>query len=106
MVRSSPRTQTSLKCAWQLGRPVPDYAKSSLYVAKHYLTTGGDIALAHEYLEQVAASNSEEVGQATELLKQAKHLITMDAGAHDKVPNDANPTFQTHKGSGHSLATE
>ncbi|KZP34616.1 TPR-like protein [Athelia psychrophila] len=88
------------------GRPVPDYAKSSLYVARNYLTTGGDIALAHEYLEQVAASNSEEVGQATELLKQAKNLITMDAGAHEKGPHDANPTSEAHKGGERSLATD
>ncbi|KAF7973712.1 hypothetical protein HWV62_14398 [Athelia sp. TMB] len=73
------------------GRPVPDFAKSSLYVARHYLTTGGDLHIAHEYLERVAASNSEEVGQATELLKQAKNMISTDAGVRAKVQNDTIP---------------
>jgi anaphase-promoting complex subunit 8 len=61
-------------------RPVPDYAKSSLYVARHQITAvDGDLGLAREYLERVAASNSEEVGQAAELLKRVKSMIVAKA---------------------------
>jgi anaphase-promoting complex subunit 8 len=61
-------------------RPVPDYAKSSLYVARHQITAvNGDLGLAREYLERVAASNSEEVGQAGELLKKVKSMIVAKA---------------------------
>ncbi|KIM75485.1 hypothetical protein PILCRDRAFT_98910 [Piloderma croceum F 1598] len=61
-------------------RPVPDYAKSSLYVARHQITTiDGDLELAREYLERVATSNSEEVGQAGELLKKVKAMIVVKA---------------------------
>jgi len=35
----------------------------------------GDLLLAREYLERVAASNAEEVSQATELLKRPRHII-------------------------------
>ena len=59
-----------------LARPVPEYAKSSLYVARHQMDgVGGDLALAQEYLERIAASNSEEVGQAIEMLKKIKASI-------------------------------
>jgi anaphase-promoting complex subunit 8 len=50
---------------------IADYAKSALYIAQyHYLHGGGNLALAQEYLEQISASNSEDVNTAQELLKQ------------------------------------
>jgi anaphase-promoting complex subunit 8 len=50
---------------------IADYAKSALYIAQyHYLHGGGNLALAQEYLEQLSASNSEDVNTARELLKQ------------------------------------
>ncbi|KAJ6499955.1 hypothetical protein C8R47DRAFT_1183941 [Mycena vitilis] len=51
------------------GRPIQDFAKSSLKVSEHYLRTNGDLILAREYLTTVAASNVEEVVRAAELLK-------------------------------------
>jgi hypothetical protein len=67
-------------CSILTGRPVPDYAKSSLYVARHQISAiDGDLGLAHEYLERVAASNSEEVGQAAELLKKIKSMTASKA---------------------------
>jgi hypothetical protein len=39
----------------------------------------GDLGLAREYLERVAASNSEEVGQTGELLKKVKSMIMTKA---------------------------
>lgn len=61
---------------------MPEYAKSSLYVARHQLTAvDGDLDLACEYLERVATSNSEEVGLATELLKKVKAMIAAKAEA-------------------------
>ncbi|KIK09087.1 hypothetical protein K443DRAFT_671582 [Laccaria amethystina LaAM-08-1] len=54
-------------------RPIQDYAKSSLEVAEYHMrTTGGDLMLAKEYLERVAGSNAEDVGRASELLKDVK----------------------------------
>ncbi|KIL66252.1 hypothetical protein M378DRAFT_161115 [Amanita muscaria Koide BX008] len=52
-------------------RPIQDYAKSSLAVAQ-YQIPNGDLLLAREYLERVASSNTEEAGQAPELLKALK----------------------------------
>ncbi|KAJ7497357.1 hypothetical protein FB451DRAFT_1211148 [Mycena latifolia] len=51
------------------GRPVQDFAKSSLKVAEYNLRTNGDLLLAQDYLKVVAASNVEEVVRAAELLK-------------------------------------
>jgi len=55
---------------------VADYAKSALYIAQyHYLHGGGNLALAQKYLEQLSASNSEDVNAAQELLKQVMAAI-------------------------------
>ena len=44
-----------------------------MYVARYHISQGGgDLALARQYLELVAASNAEEVNQANELLR--RHL--------------------------------
>lgn len=57
-------------------RPVQDYAKSSIYVARHHMTVpGGDLLLAKDYLERVASSNSEEVAQASDWLKKLKPVL-------------------------------
>lgn len=57
-------------------RPIQDYAKSSLEVAEYHMRTpDGDLILARDYLEQVAASNAEDVGRASELLKIVKTSI-------------------------------
>lgn len=57
-------------------RPVQDYARSSIYVARHQMVTaGGDLLLAKEYLERVASSNVEEVTQAADLLKKLKPML-------------------------------
>lgn len=59
-----------------LVRPIQDYAKSSIYVALHHMTTeNGDLFLARDYLERVASSNAEEVAQAAEMLKRVKLAI-------------------------------
>ncbi|KAJ7045580.1 hypothetical protein C8F04DRAFT_1065361 [Mycena alexandri] len=51
------------------GRPVQDFAKSSIKVAEYQLSAVGDLLLATDYLTTVAASNVEEVGRAAEVLK-------------------------------------
>ncbi|KAF8844349.1 TPR-like protein [Paxillus ammoniavirescens] len=57
-------------------RPIQDYAKSSIYVARYQMVTpGGDLLLAKEYLEQVANSNAEEVTQAADWLKKLKSVL-------------------------------
>ncbi|KAG2150587.1 hypothetical protein DEU56DRAFT_728974 [Suillus clintonianus] len=57
-------------------RPVQDYAKSSIFVARHHmLITGGDLLLAKDYLERVANSNAEEVAQASDWLKKLKSVL-------------------------------
>ncbi|KAN0091102.1 hypothetical protein V8E55_004668 [Tylopilus felleus] len=59
-------------------RPVQDYAKSSIYVARHQMVTpGGDLSLAKEYLERVANSNAEEVTQAADWLKKLKSVLLL-----------------------------
>ena len=55
---------------------IADYAKSALYIAQyHYLHGGGNLNLAQNYLEQLSASNSEDVNTAQELLKQVMAAI-------------------------------
>ncbi|KAH7927147.1 TPR-like protein [Leucogyrophana mollusca] len=72
-------------------RPVQDYAKSSIYVARHHMTTtGGDLLLAKEYLERVAQSNAEEVALASDYLKKLKAILL--------VPKPSAPT-EAHLGS-------
>ncbi|PSR81158.1 hypothetical protein PHLCEN_2v6493 [Hermanssonia centrifuga] len=58
-------------------KPVTEYARSGVYVARyHLLQGGGDLLLAKQYMDIVASSNSEEVGQAAELLKKIKIALT------------------------------
>lgn len=64
------------------GRPIQDFAKSSLKVADHHLRTNGDLFLARDYLKAVAASNVEEVVRAAELLKAV--TIALDKRAADR----------------------
>ncbi|KAG1808266.1 uncharacterized protein BJ212DRAFT_1384423 [Suillus subaureus] len=57
-------------------RPVQDYAKSSIFVARHNMViAGGDLLLAKDYLERVANSNAEEVAQASDWLKKLKSVL-------------------------------
>ncbi|KAJ3729117.1 anaphase promoting complex subunit 8 [Lentinula guzmanii] len=66
-------------------RPVQDYAKSSLEVAAYQLKIpSGDLALAEEYLERVAASNAEDVARAVEMLKAVRIAIDA-AGKYNKA---------------------
>ncbi|KAI9569620.1 hypothetical protein HD554DRAFT_2089548 [Boletus coccyginus] len=59
-------------------RPVQDYAKSCIYVARQQMVTpGGDLSLAKEYLERVASSNAEEVTQAADWLKKLKSVLLL-----------------------------
>lgn len=60
---------------------IADYAKSALYIAQyHYLHGGGNLSLAQEYLEELAASNSEDVNAAQELLKQVMAAVQAKEG--------------------------
>ena len=60
---------------------IADYAKSALYIAQyHYLHGGGDLTLAQKYLEQLSASNSEDVNAAQELLKQVMATVQVKKG--------------------------
>lgn len=55
------------------GRPVVEYAKSCIYVATfHIVMGGGDLRLAKEYCEKVAASNVEESSTAMEYLRRIR----------------------------------
>ncbi|KDQ15160.1 hypothetical protein BOTBODRAFT_32144, partial [Botryobasidium botryosum FD-172 SS1] len=58
-------------CKW-VGKPLGEYAKSCIYVAKYEMSRGaaGDWRLAREYLEKVANSNVGEVTVAAELLRE------------------------------------
>ena len=57
-------------------RPIQDYAKSCMEVAEYEMRIpNGDLILARDYLELVAGSNAEDVGRASELLKDVKTRI-------------------------------
>ena len=57
-------------------RPIQDYAKSCMEVAEYEMRIpNGDLILARDYLELVAGSNAEDVGRASELLKDVKARI-------------------------------
>ena len=61
-------------------KPIAEYAKSCVYVARHHLQRGGgDLELAQEYLEKVAVSNAEDADTATELVKKVKTEIKLKA---------------------------
>lgn len=64
-----------LSCSLSV-RPIQDYAKSSLEVADYEMRIpDGNLNLAKQYLDQVAASNAEDVGRAKELLKTVNGMI-------------------------------
>ncbi|CCM01108.1 uncharacterized protein FIBRA_03156 [Fibroporia radiculosa] len=74
-------------------KPVSDYSRSGVYVARfHLMHGGGDVALAKDYLETIASSNAEEVGQATDLLKKVKAALAQmaldAASASSEKPED------------------
>ena len=53
-----------------------EYARSSMYVARYHLLRGGnDLELARDLMEEVANSNSEEVSQATDMLKKINLIL-------------------------------
>ena len=59
---------------------VNEYAHSSVYVARyHLLQGGGELDLARDLMEEIASSNSEEVAQATDLLKKVQQAIDRDS---------------------------
>ena len=73
---------------------IADYAKSALYIAQyHYLHGGGNLSLAQKYLEQLSASNSEDVNAAQELLKQVMGAIHVKE-SHAKVKGMASTTAE------------
>jgi hypothetical protein len=83
-------------CSGMIERPVQDYAKSGLYVAKYNMTTpGGDLRLAKEYLERVATSNAEEVSTATAMLAELKVAIAIvEAKMHADAQSKAAEASQ------------
>lgn len=63
----------SVELCTALGRPVSEFAKSCMYVARYHLFYGGgDTKLAREYLERVAATNTEESSVALEYLRKLR----------------------------------
>ncbi|KAI0093061.1 cell division control protein 23 [Irpex rosettiformis] len=77
-------------------RPINEYAGSLVEIAKYNLLQNEDLELAKTYMERVAASNSEHVVQATELLKKIKTAIAAKARLTD-VAGSA-PSVQGHGG--------
>ena len=57
------------------GRPVSEFAKSCMYVARYHLFWGGgDLKMAREYSEKVAGSNVEESTVALEYLRKLRTM--------------------------------
>ena len=64
-----------------IGKPVAEWARSAMYVARYYyVLEGGDLELARELLEAVAGSNSEDADAAADLLKRVKTAIGREEG--------------------------
>jgi len=62
-------------------KPITEYAKSAVYLARFHLERGGgDLVLALQLMEKVAASNSEEVETATSLVKRITAEIDAQRG--------------------------
>ncbi|PBK74233.1 TPR-like protein [Armillaria solidipes] len=69
-------------------RDIADYAKSCIEVAAYQMVVpDGDLNLAQEYLSSVAASNSEQMFRATNMLKSVTRLMAKQttAGETDAV---------------------
>jgi len=65
-------------------KPVAEWARSAMYVARyHYVSEGGDLEIARDLLETVAASNSEDADSAADLLKRVKAAIGRDEGVEE-----------------------
>jgi anaphase-promoting complex subunit 8 len=59
-----------------IGKPVAEWARSAMYVARYYyVLEGGDLELARGLLELVAGSNSEDADAAADLIKRVKTAI-------------------------------
>ena len=59
-----------------IGKPVAEWARSAMYVARYYyVLEGGDLELSRGLLELVAGSNSEDADAAADLLKRVKSAI-------------------------------
>jgi len=59
-----------------IGKPVAEWARSAMFVARYYyVLEGGDLELARGLLEMVAGSNSEDADAAADLLKRVKTAI-------------------------------
>jgi anaphase-promoting complex subunit 8 len=62
-------------------KPVAEWARSAMYVARYYyVSEGGDLELARDLLETVGGSNSEDADSAAELLKRVKGAIERKEG--------------------------
>lgn len=76
-------------------RPIQDYAKSCMEVVEYEMRIpNGDLILAMNYLELVARSNAEDVGRASELLKDVKARIAVSVQtlmkAHEEHESETN----------------
>ncbi|KAF7321607.1 Chloride channel protein [Mycena kentingensis (nom. inval.)] len=72
-------------------RLIYDYSKSSVRVAEYCLQTGEELLLARDYMKIVAASNSEEVVRAAELLKLIETAL---AKASSNMDEESKSTFR------------
>ncbi|KAH8996562.1 TPR-like protein [Lactarius hatsudake] len=62
-------------------KPVVEWARSAMYVARYYyVLDGGDLELARDLLEKVAGSNSEDADSAADLLKRVKAAMSRREG--------------------------
>jgi anaphase-promoting complex subunit 8 len=71
-------------------KPVAEWARSAMYVARyHYVSEGGDLEMARDLLETIAASNSEDADSAADLLKRVKAAIGRDGeGAREEYSSE------------------
>jgi hypothetical protein len=75
---------------YRSGKDITEYARSAVYVARYQLLGGGDLDLARDYLTAIAQSNSEEVGQASELLKSIAEISTRANVARPAIERDVS----------------
>ncbi|TFY83571.1 hypothetical protein EWM64_g439 [Hericium alpestre] len=77
--------QRVIEVSKALLKPLADYAKSCMYIARYHMEQGGDLELSKDYLAKVAISNSEDAAEAADLLRTVDLLLLQEKEAKRKA---------------------
>ena len=88
------------------GNHVNEYARSAIYVARyHLLQGGGNLELARDFMEEVAASNSEEVATGVDLLRKVNIALTAKLEEEARMRAQGIPVRSPGAGTGTGSGT-